>query len=684
MTPFESLSVSQLTAKVNIPSVSGSSLTGLKVWTSSGEESPSSTGQVPVKVMNNGPQYTEVRNSAGKILALAFLGGNRTEVNHTTTAEVFAYFAVGGPLQRGSANSPYVMLNAVKSLPGFANVVSAVTSTFNAQGFVSADDPAIKAALDAMVSSALSSAKQAPGSSRGPTVEPTKVISGLEINNDVNEQIQITNTAFRRSYMWLIRTGFKDTAGNKRDLADGVAAEAITMPGRYGGKVDNATGLISGQYSWEPAEMSPHPVSSDISGADNEDEIYYDLVTVGVGRTAGDFDKLNQEQFNKWQELVYWSAYLDFYLPVFANLALPLNGDAVDSLAEFAYKHATVKSFIGNGASNMPNVVSLAAQGKFPNAVKAFVTSSQMPTIAEMTADVMIEWAKVYGSGLFRDEQDLRNRINLAQNNIGMHNLADAIGGMAPFLDIQNADQANIFKITSLASNIKLVADNDEIGLEDTTDIGVFFTHGDPNAAYKYEWKVNSSAFFLQDVDGKSTDESPGGILKNSHREVFIGNLTQSEGTPTITCTVYLGNTLVGVATTRVQFRDKIKEGTATFVVKTLIIPNPNGSATSNSAVACIAEVPKIEGADHYAIVIEKANGEDIMRKNWAATSNPPVAHPKMWAGKPSHVYWVCFDGSFMEGYAETGAVINNATNTATAFQNEYNTIKMKVTAYFD
>lgn len=679
--PFTSYSVTQSNAKVTLPPIVGA-LTNLKVWTSAGEETPSAAGQVSVKVLNNGPQYTEVRNAAGKLVALAFVGNGRTDISIQSTAEAMVYFAVGGPLQRGSIGSQTLVLTNAKNFPGFANVVAAITTTLNAQGFVSAEDPAVKSALDSLRDALIATRK--PAETRGPKVEPTKVISGLEINNDVNDQIKITNTAFRRGYMWLSRTGFKDSNGNTHTLADAIAAEPIVMPGRYGGKVDSATGLLTAQYPWEPAAMSPHPVSSDIGDADNEDEIYYDLVTVGVGRTAGDFDKLTNEQFHKWEEIVYWTAYLDFYLPVFANLAVPLNGDALDSLAEFIYEHPGAKSFIGTLPSNMPQVSSLTAQGRFPDAVAHFVSSSQMPAIAEMTADMMVEWASSYGSGLFNNQQDLHNRIHLASQNIGMHNLPAALAGLAPFSDLQNADQANVFKITSEANDFKLQSDNDEVGLTDTVNITALIKNPEPNKTYRYEWTVSNTGFFLQDVDGNSTDESSGGILKSPHKEVFIGNLTTSEGNPTITCKFYIGNTLAGTASTRVSFIEKVKEGTATFIVKTLITPNPNGSATSNSAVAAIAEIPKVTNADHYAIVIEDENGEDLLRKNWAATSNPPVAHPKMWAGKPAHVYWACFDGSFMEGYAATDVVINNAAQTATTFTNNYHNVKMKVTVYFD
>lgn len=682
---FQGLTVTPFQTKLTLPaSRAVTTPPTFHIWTSAGEETPDASGNVNVKVFNNGPQYTEVRDDAGNMVAAGFVGSGRTKLSLETTAEALAYFAVGGPLQRGSVQSQRVVLEGIKKLSGFEAVQTAVTNTYNSQGYVSADASEIRSALDALVESILASRSPKPAATRGPKVDPTTAISGLEINNDVNDQIQIKNTAFRRSYMWLVRTGFKDDNGNKRDLTDGIAAQMIDMPGRYGGQVDSATGLITGQYSWQPITMDPHPVSSDISGVDNEEEVYYQLTTVGVGRTAGDFEDLTPEQFNKWEELVYWTAYLDFYVPVFANLVLPLDGAALDSLDEFALKHANAQAFITAARSSMPQVSSLTAQGRFPDAVAAFVGSSQTATTTTpLTAKIMLEWGRQYGSNLFRDEQDLVNRVGQGSSRIGMIDLASAIAEMAPFQDIQNADQANIFKITSGKSAVKVVADAEEIGLTDTANLEAIIKNPEAGVTYSYEWTVNNSNFFVQDVDGKSTDESPGGILKSTRAKVFIGNLSNNEGTPTVTCRVLKGTTLVGVASTRIAFKDKVKEGTGKLRIEKRITLIP-GTERYNFYVACIAEVPKVPNAAHHSIVIEKANGEDVLRTNWDPTRPPRTLDTELWIKKPENVFWVGFDGVYPERGMDLELATAEVDRIVAGFEREYASIKIKVTNYFD
>ncbi|NJL43147.1 MAG: hypothetical protein HC935_07015, partial [Pseudanabaena sp. SU_2_4] len=84
----------------------------------------------------------------------------------------------------------------------------------------------------------------------------------------------------------------------------------------------------------------------------------------------------------------FWIALPVVAMLMFANLALPLNGDAMDSLSEFMYNDQRAKDFVTGLRSSMAWMTSLTAQGKFPDAVNYFVSSNQMPAIAELTGDI--------------------------------------------------------------------------------------------------------------------------------------------------------------------------------------------------------------------------------------------------------------------------------------------------------
>lgn len=677
---FQGLTPTPITAQITLP---GKSASGLKAWTSAGEKAAGSDGKVGVTIFNNGPQFTQVTDASGRMVVGGFLSKDKTVLDAESTAQMLAYFAVGGPLQRGKTSS-VVVLNGVKSMPGFDQVKQAVTTALTADGFIAEGDPQIKAALDNMRSAVLAGSK-GRSASRGPDVDPTTSASGLDLNNEVDEQIQITNNLFRRCYFWLERTGFKDDNGNVRDLNDGVTNGWILLPGRYGGSVDSATGLIKGQYAWQPAAMDPIPVASDIADVSNEQEIYYKLTTVGPGSRAGDFDDITTEQFGRWEESIFWSTYLDFFVPVFANIIVPLDGDAIDSFAEFAMKDAEAQAFITSCRSSMKSVTSLTAQGKFAQAVQAFVSSSQTESVTvPVTAKVFLKWAQKFGSGLFVGQSDLENRVGVATTRINMIDLAAATAEMAPLMDIAQADQANIFKITSSKSKVSLQPDQTEIGLNETTDIVAVIKNKNPNVTYRYEWTVApNSNYFLNDPDGNATDESPGGILKTSHEEVFIGGLTNNEGTATVTCRVLVGNDEVGTATTRISFKNKVQKGTATFRVEGRVLGGNGGGY--GTYVLCIAQVPKVEGAAHYALLVEDEKGADIARANWDANNEPRKNYDaELWKKKPADAFWYVFDGINTAYISSLEEAEESMAKSKADLAKQYENVKFTVTVYFE
>ncbi|MBX3095501.1 MAG: hypothetical protein KF812_01435 [Fimbriimonadaceae bacterium] len=683
---FRGLTITPTNSKVTLPaSRSYGSLSELSVWTSAGEGAPATSGDVQVKVFNNGPQYTEVRDDDDKLVASGFIGTGRTELGFESTAEVLVYFGIGGPLQRGSNGSQKVVLDSVKNLPGFSGVVTAVTDSFNSKGYIDNEDTAIKSAVAAVRDSILTSRERREATSRGPDVDPSRFASGLEINNSVNDQILLTNTAFRRGYLWLKRTGYKDSEGVTHDLDVSLASKEVALPARYGGTIDSATGLINSQYNWEPVTMPKFDVTSDLPGIENEVDVFYELTTVGIGWLPGDFDELTGAQITKWEEIVYQTVYLDFYLPVFANLVIPLDGAGMDSVSGYAGQSSAARAFFTNARTSMPNVASEVAKGNFTTGLSQFVTSSQLPTVEKMTADIMISWGRQFGTNLFKDEEELHNRVGRARVAINMLDLVDATDDMAPIGDLRSADQANIFRITSSRSAVKITPDEAEVGISETTDIRATIKDKQAGATYRYEWSLNTTNFFLQDAGGNSTDESPGGVLKTSYDKVFIGNLTFAVGTPTITCRVYIGDTFIGTANTRVEFKESVNTTPGRYKIVGGVFDKDN-NGTFNLHYGLVAEVDVKKDADHYSMVAEYETGETIKRVNWAATSPPywPL-YSELKAGQPPNTYWIVIDGTTTAGGNLTEAQAREQLASEIArLEVKYNGMKVKTKVFYD
>jgi hypothetical protein len=131
---------------------------------------------------------------------------------------------------------------------------------------------------------------------------------------------------------------------------------------------------------------------------------------------------------------------------------------------------------------------------------------------------------------------------------------------------------------------------------------------------YDYQWSVSPNGnYFLMDGDGKSTDESPGGIITSKFEKVFVGSLTNSEGTPTITCKVVKhGGDTVGTGTTSVQFvKDvTIYKGKMTFDGAII----SGGQGTIAYAFADVQQKPNVE---HYVAQVRDEQGHLVKTVNW-------------------------------------------------------------------
>lgn len=667
---FTTLTVTPVNARITLPT--GTDPIGEhSIWTSISTSTPAADGRASVEVYNNGPQYTEVVDADGNLVLAGFLGGDRRELDIESTAEMFSYFAVGGQLQRGPGSSRRI-LNEVSGFPGFDAVVAAITSELELKGHVSADDASVRQALNDLVASVT-------GFTRETSSDPTSD-SGLDINTAVSGEITVTNEHFRRVYTWLEATGYKDADGNVHEYTDTTVEERwLMMPTRYSGSVDSATGLLNSQYQWDPSTTGPLSVPGELAGIDDPQEVYYTFTTVGPGYLPGDFQELTGPQVNKWEETVYYTAFLDFYLPTFANFVLPLDGGAMDNLTNFALEHASLRSHVQDARSSMPLVATYAAQGDFSSGLNLYVTSSQVPTVIRpLAASIMEEWAAGFGATMFENNQDVLNRIDKAENALDAHSIHDLLDGLEPLNDISASKKASVFKITTAAGEVTLTPAQLEIGISQTTDIVANIKNPVQGATYEYQWTVTGGDFFLQDVDGDSTDESQNGILKSPHNEVFIGNLSNDEGVATIRCTVVRtdNQTTVGSAQTKVSFSTQTQTIPATYRFEYKITGTPG--YYYGVTMFAIAEFDEVPGARRYFIVGRDANGVVVESKQWT-----PVSHSEIRARTPEGKLWHSLGGTSWAQLSEAGAQQKMEEWKAFA-DGKWGTMTLTCTVYFD
>ncbi len=524
---FGGLTPTPVTAQITLPSGTPAAIGDLSAWSSAGTSNPNAGGQVQVTVFNNGPQYTDVRDSQGRIVLAGFLGEDRDELNAETTAELFAYFAVSGATQVGEGRE--IVLNGLKSQTLFASVVTEVENQIRTNGFVDPSSGELTNRLTALADSIA-------GRGRGTIVDPDATSSGVVLDTITDGELKITNTYLRRGYAWLERTGYvKD--GTEHEQLELLSEFELEMPSRYGGWSGVLADLIQGNFIWTPVEMPSIAIPLSPSDADATN---YRLSIIGLGTSQGDFLKMPVERQNALTQVGIKSLVLDIMIPVVANMLVPIKGDAVDDFIKFSGANPILSDVINNLTSTVPEVAGLIRDGQPREAFftlwgAAVSSNTAFPAFIQM----FIEWTHKYGIGnLFGSAEEMYQYADSALRILGAVDLVGTTFDMGIFFhDLSQSNLADVWDITTTGGKITVVPDDNRVPLLEPTHVAAVIQNKNPNAVYKYEWSA-TEGYRLTDRFGKTNTEDPDGVLTTSDDEVLLTSQLDVGGTCTVKCRV--------------------------------------------------------------------------------------------------------------------------------------------------
>jgi len=125
----------------------------LTVLTSVAQQIPSPGGQFTISGYSfpNSSQVVTVLSPNGHVMLLGWLDGNHSNVSASTTAEVLAYFALGGHLMLNTSDTA-ALIKGIPSAPGFSTLVGAIATAVAANpDTFGAANPSVQAAINAFV-----------------------------------------------------------------------------------------------------------------------------------------------------------------------------------------------------------------------------------------------------------------------------------------------------------------------------------------------------------------------------------------------------------------------------------------------------------------------------------------------------------------------------------------------------
>ncbi|MCC6686451.1 MAG: hypothetical protein IT205_05635 [Fimbriimonadaceae bacterium] len=526
-----SLRATTITSTIEVEAIprGGTPLEDLDVWTSAQTSDVSSTGTSSVVIYNEGPQYAEVQDPQGRPVLMGFLSPSSPNLSPRSTAIALAFLAVSGGWMKEAGR--LTVLAELPTLPGFDALESAVATQLDADGYLNLDDKGFQSALSTVVLGAMK---------RGAIVEPTQG-SGLSANTSVEGKLSFQNVYLRRVVLFMRRTGYLPAEGATVDEPD-TPWTRIEMPvvARYGGITGTIDGYIKGEVAYSPVTSTPFDVPRFPADAK---KTYYQVNAVGPGWEEGPYGvSIPQEQRDELLTLELKTMFLDAFLVLLANVALPLGGEQVDEYLQFMAGNAVITDIISNLRTTVPQVGELCGQGKYYDAFKtlataAYTSNTILPLVGQLTLDFLQA-----NSGLTNEDlESLHGGMKGILDKMGKIDVGFTLADSALlFHDFAASNKVEKFELKVGPGTITLQADRTTIQPTGTTKIKAIVQDRDPAGTYEFEWTVSpNSNYWVEDRHLVGTDDNPSGLLTTLEDEVNIRSLVTTNGEATVTCKAF-------------------------------------------------------------------------------------------------------------------------------------------------
>lgn len=675
------LQVQMVTSSIDFPGVArGGSLPSLKVTTSAKQSAVASDGSVPVAIFNEGPQYAEVTNAQGEVALMGFVSPTSPGLSARSTARALVYLAVAGGWMKEAGR--LTVLEQIPTLAGFDALEAAVSAQVAADGALDLDDPEFQTALSNVVMPAIAKG-------RSVIAEPTSG-SGLSLDTTVDDKLTVQNVYLRRVSLFLRRTGYKAADGQVVD-EDNTQWTKLEMPqvARYGGITGTIDGYIKGEVAYSPVTSTP---ALDIPRlpADAR-ETYYQLNAVGPGWTGGPSeDALPLSHKDELRTLELKTIFLDGFLVLLANVALPLKGDQVDEYLQFAAANGVITDIISNLRTTVPQVGELCGQGEYYAAFKALATSAYtsntiLPLVGQMTLDFLRQ-----NSGLTNlDLEWLQGGMKGMLEKMGKIDIGFTLADSALlFRDFAASERAEVFRLRVTKGKVTLQANQTSLTPSSTTVISAIIQDRDPNGTYEFVWTVQpNNNYWVEDRHLVGTDDNPAGVLTTLEDSVNIRSLVTTAGVATVRCRAFRldgGRREVGDDEITITFQVaqqvevRLRNWQGTYWVQR----TPNTNKWEYTA-AVYSDAPLRSDAEDYIVGWKRFNSTYYRIYTFRATAVPAVltTPPTGTDLLQPDGYMRAWELDLSTGYSSEALAIQGATarrNTMVNWMNNYSDLYVR------
>ena len=555
--PLPVFTTTTYTGTVMLPTGSHVSVSKVSVINSVTGTSPSSSGAFTITSYNNGSQIAIVLSPAGTPMLMGFLDATHTMISADTTAQVLAFYALGGTYMLTDADRA-TYLTGIPQLPGFAALSKAVSTELvaNTEAF-GQPDANLTAALGAFFTSVTGiKGKSRTGGVKpdGLLIDPGNALSGITVLQMPPDQAYTSNAYRRRSHAFVTRVSEKAAGVTTPDPAAVTDFEIAPTSGVNGGVGGAIIDIFNAYFGNQPTEYAPitsDPFSVPLVGMN--DQTNYQVLVVGPGgQNLGAVSTLTAAQESERLKVSIGGFAEDALIPFLSNFALG-SGILPDTTR---IPSATVQEFKENLIEDLTadflNLIGSAPQlqqeilaGDYRSAMQDLYTL----TVGGSTFNGIYLDAVTKASTVLVSQGFSPGEMSSALDKFNI--ILNAAGGVLQVFDtgvyatqIAGSDAVDTWTIAATNPKVTLTPAS-------TTLNGVgnqLLTAAVPGVdttGYSYHWQTTSTVGYLGEVGGSNrsaqTDycsSSPEALYSNT-----VPNVAALTGpaTDTITVTVFSG-----------------------------------------------------------------------------------------------------------------------------------------------
>ncbi len=360
----------------------------LTVVTSAGQVTPGPNGAFTAAVYDMGSQIALVQTPSGNPMMLGWIDSTHNTLSPSTTAEVMAYYALGGPLMYTEADRNALEASILNSsaLPALTQVIATELGK-NPDALINMDQN-IATALNTFFTAVTGVTPTAHGAGKaiaaahpldtppvaagtGIKIQPTSYQSGVFVEQaGAPSTADAMNKYRRRLHAYVTRVSDTDSSGTKvndpADITDFEISPTVGLNGGVTGAVQDIFATYFGAGATDYGPITSDPFSIPLTSGDQSTT--YMVTVVGAGFPNTTYNTLTDKQAQGQYNVAVSGFVGDAVLPFLGNFTF--GSGFVGKSDTFTQKltSALVGDFL-NGVPQLPGLKDNILKGNYGDAL---------------------------------------------------------------------------------------------------------------------------------------------------------------------------------------------------------------------------------------------------------------------------------------------------------------------------